>query len=1305
MTRTCMLDTETTGLNVEQGDRLIEIGVVEYDGMMPTGRTFHSFINPGDRQIQAGAVQVHGITNEMVKDAPTFAEIANDFLDFIGDDPIVIYNASFDLGFINSALEEANMADLDNKIIDALELAKKRFPGQRVTLDSVAKKYGIDTTARDKHGAIIDSEILGQVWRHLVQQDELIGEVSQQTVQITTTGSIERRPLLRVPNVTGKHLVRAETSYTLFASALNPKTLASEAAKHGYDSVAITDKWTTAGAMAFGDACKSANIKGIVGACLDLATTPGKPLVFYAATEAGWKNLQRLVTLRNVTNAGSGLTSAQMREHAEGLVVTAGGIDGALAEIYKEKGYEAALNTARFLSKLYHNNFALEINRTGDTSDDRIEALMTAIAHDLELPILGSFIARAPTGKDELVEVLQAIGSSGLYRPEFSQKEDLPDPKRLERIFLDMPEAIQNNGWLEKRCNFVPGEVKPMLPRFETGEHETEEEALDAMARAGLKEHLKIVDEDKHDDYWKRYDYEMGLITGQGFSGYFLIVADFIEWARQQGIPVGPGRGSGAGSLVAWSLGITKLDPLKMNLLFERFINPDRVSLPDFDIDFCENRRDEVIKYVREKYGHDRVVAIGAYTTFQARGAVKDVGRILGQPYGLMDKIAKALPDKGEITEEVVSSQEIQDLLTTTESSDALRMGALLHGLVRNKTRHPAGIVIADRPVDEIAALELDPKDPDQAVTQYDMKPVEKAGLVKFDFLGLKTLTVIERARVNLSRMGIDIDPYAVPLDDEKTLKALSQGRTMGVFQLESGGITRACREIRVDKFEDIVAIVALYRPGPMEFIPLYARRKKGLEPFATPHPLLDDVARDTYGILVYQEQVMQAAQVLAGYTLGQADLLRRAMGKKIKEEMDAQKEVFIKGCKEANNIDQPRAEALFELIEKFASYGFNRSHAAAYGLLSYITAYLANNYPAAYYAAALDGASDDTDQLVKLAQEARKRDLVLLPPKIDGESRNFLPVDERTIRWSLNAIKGIGRATVDRLSTVFKESPPSTVEELIEKADDKMNRSQAVSLAASGALDEIMDCDRATIIARMKSGYDGLASEARSKRAGQFGLFDDGGAENQQSDSHLELPDEKEVLQLEREALGITLTAHPIDSYRKWMDAETILGPTEADPLLEFMPMRIACQVDEAKVIKGKNWMNLRVSDSQTALEVGCDESLENAHILEKGAIVVLQISGYVTGGMRKLRVDAVERTLDNVNKDEVDPILIIEADEEFDRNELRRLVSESKEGEGRIRIIQHKNRTTTPPVVEITDEFFTGVEKIRGVKSVDYA
>ena len=1302
MTKQHMLDTETTGLNVDDGDRIIEIGIVEYDGMSPTGRIFHSFVNPGDRQIAAGATQVHGITNEMLKDAPYFDQVVNDMLDFLGDDNIVIYNAAFDVGFLKAECEKANIAMPAGEIIDALAIARKRFPGAKLTLDNIAKKCGVDTSKRDKHGAVVDAEILGGVYRYMVQQDDLGMESVQEAVTITTTGSIQPKHIAPLTDVTGTHLTRAETSYTLFSSALTAEKLVQEAAAHDYDSLALTDRYTTAAAMEFADACKKHGISGQIGAGLDISNTPGKPLIFYAANATGWSNLQQLITLRNVTNQGQGLTSSQIKKHSEGLVVTSGGADGAIAEIIKKDGIEKATDTVRYLAGLFHDNFALEITRIAGSNDDRVEAAITVIADNLGLPLIGSMIARAPTGQSEMVEVLKAIGNSETFQPEYAMGEDLADPERLKRMFMDMPEAISNTGWLQKRCDYLPKGVDPMLPRFETREGESEEQALDRLSRAGFTKHLEKVPAELHPEYEARYKYEMDLITGQGFSGYFLIVADFIEWAVGQGIPVGPGRGSGAGSIIAWSLGITKLDPIKMKLLFERFINPDRVSLPDFDIDFCENRRDEVIRYVRKKYGEDRVVAIGAYGKFKTRAGVKDVGRILSQPYGLMDRIAKALPDSGEITQDIINSEEIQSLLTTQESAEALTKGMMLQGLVRNKTRHAAGIVIADRPVSSIVSLEPDPNDLGQAVTQYDMKPVEKSGLVKFDFLGLKTLTVIEQARKNLLRMGIDIDPYEVPLNDEKTLKALSQGRTMGVFQFESGGITRACRDIRVNDFEDIVAIVALYRPGPMEFIPLYARRKKGLEPFGTPHPLLDDVARDTYGILVYQEQVMKAAQVLAGYTLGQADLLRRAMGKKIKEEMDAQREIFIKGCMDTNNIEPRRAAELFEIIERFASYGFNRSHAAAYGLLAYITAWLANNHSAAYYAAALDGASGETEQLVKLAQEARKRNITLLAPKIDGDARHFLPVGDNAIRWSLTAIKGMGVTAVERLVEAFKDKAPESIEELIEKAGDKMNRSQAVSLAASGALDDMFgNEDRAVIIERIRSNYDGLANEAKSRRAGQIGLFETESTERQ--DLIENIPDEREVLGLERDALGITLTAHPIDSYQRWMEAEGISSATDADPLLEHMPMRIAGQIDDVKITKGsKGWMNIRLSDAQTAIEIGCDESLENAHMLEKGAVIVMQVSGYVKGGDRRLRVDAIERALGEEDKSEPDPILIIETEDDFDRDELRALIAKTPEGEGRIRILQHKNRTTTPPIVTIDEEFIASVEAVRGVKSL---
>ena len=1305
MKRKIMLDTETTGLEVKDGERIIEIGLVEYEGLTPTGKTYHSFVNPEDRQVNAGAINVHGITNEMLVNAPLFRDIIDDVLDFIGDDAdIIIYNAPFDVSFLEAECERINIAFPTENVIDAFQIVKERFPRANKSLNAIAKRYGIDVSKRDLHGALIDADILGQVYKALTQQDELGMTEGVRQVDTGTTARIDAKPILRVSGITGNHLMRCESTYTLLESSLTPEDIVTEGVKHGYDTVALTDRYTTAGAMTFASAIKGANkekkvIKGVVGVGLDIRGYEGYPFIAYAQDAEGWANIQKLVTLQNVTNKGEGLTSEQMRAHTKGIIATGGGIDGAVAEIIRRKDVDQATKTVKFLAAIYPDRFALEITRTKDFVDERTEAAITRIAYDERLPILGGQIARAKHGEPEMVEILKAIASGGNYDPDAAMGEDFPSVDKVRTLLRSVLHSYENNHWLAERCDYLPGEAKPMLPRYESETGETEEEIIDKAAREGLAELMKKIPEENHQDYLDRIDYELDLIKSQGFSGYFLIVADFIGWAREQGIPVGPGRGSGAGSIVAWALGITKLDPIEMKLLFERFINPDRVNLPDFDIDFCERRREEVIRYVRRKYGQERVVAIGSYNSFQARMALKDVGRVLGQPHGLMDRISKALPPTGEITAEVIASKEIQDLLTTTESAEALRLGAKLHGLLRNRTRHAAGIVIADRPVSDIASLALDPKDDEQAITQYDMKPVEKAGLVKFDFLGLKTLTVIERARENLLKLGIELDPYSLELTDEKTFNALSQGHTTGVFQMESDGITGACRNIRVDNFEDIVAIIALYRPGPMEFIPLYARRKKGLEPFGTPHPLLDDVARDTYGILVYQEQVMKAAQVLAGYTLGQADLLRRAMGKKIKEEMDAQREVFIEGCVKTNNIPKAQAIALFELIERFASYGFNRSHAAAYGLLSFITAWLVNNHSAAFLAAAMDGDSNDSNQLACFAREARRRKIKLLPPRIGPDARYFQAEDEKTIRWSLTAIKGVGHAAITALTSLPRD--PTSIEDLIELAGGSINRAQANAMAAAGVFDDIAG-SRSAAIMTVRKNYDAMQSEAQAKRQGQISLFD---SEPEQTNETVEEIDNKEILELERQVLGVTLSAHPIDEYRAWMQTNAVYDLTSAMPLLEHMPVRVLAQVEEAKITKGKGgWMSVRLSDAQSNIHAGCDESMENAHLLQRGEMVVVQVNAYVSKGERRYQIDAIERVLgaDEKVTEQMAPTLIVEVEEIFDREALRKRIATMPEGESRIQIRAEYGQSTTPPIIVADNDTIDAFQSIEGVRSV---
>lgn len=1293
--RLLALDTETTGLSVEDGDRLIEIGVVEYDGLSETGSIFHHYLNPGDRIISAGAVGVHGITNDMLVGKPVFEDLVEEFLEYLGDSPILIYNAGFDLGFINDELEKLGRAPIENEIIDVLEIVRKRWPRSRLTLDAVAKRLGVDTSTRALHGAVVDSRILGDVYRMLVQQNELaIAEVASAIVSPTTVRA-EAKAILRAASRGLKTMPRAESTFTLFQSSLQPGNIPEIAKKLGYEAVALVDRNTTAGAMSFAEGAKKAEVKGIVGVALPISTSDGHPIVLYARDKQGWTNIQQLVTISNVENKGGGLTSEQLRRHAEGIAATGGGSDGAIAYLLRAKGPEVALKTAKFLASLYPGAFAMEITRHGGVSDATIEAAITSIAHELSIPTIGSVISRAAPGDAELVEVLRAIGGGHQYQPDTSDEEQMRSDSEMHKLFADLPNAVDNADWLDTLCDFLPKAAEPMLPRYDAGEGVTENEAIQKLAREGFDQHMAEIKPDNIEEYEKRFEYEIGLITKLNFSGYFLIVADFISWAKKNGIPIGPGRGSGAGSLIAWSLGITALDPIKLKLLFERFINPDRVSLPDFDIDICEDRRTEVIRYVREKYGADKVVAIGAYGTIQAKLAVKDVGRVLGIPYGQTDRISKLIPKEG-VTDELIRSEEMQNVLSSPESREAFAIARRIQGLVRSRGKHPAGVIIADRPVSEITALQLDPNDDEQAVTQYDMKPVEKAGLVKFDFLALQSLTIIERTRTNLLGLGIDIDPYKVALDDKATYEELTRGNTMGVFQLESGGITRACREIRMDNFEDIIALVALYRPGPMEFIPLYARRKKGLEPFGTPHPLLDGITRDTFGILIYQEQVMQAAQVLAGYTLGQADLLRRAMGKKIQAEMDAQRANFVKGCKEVNNIGEEQADALFNIIDKFAGYGFNRSHAAAYALLAYITAYLRTHYPAAFLAAALEGAVKDgkSEKVVALSHEARRHKITLLPPALDKNCARFTVPDDHTIRWSLVGISGIGHAAIDAISRAVTEKPFTSVEDFVSRVGDTINRSHATNLAASGVFDDLCG-SRLKAVLTMRDSFDGLANEAKARRSGQQSLFGDEFA----MELTEEIIEEKELLSLERAALGLSLSAHPLDAHVDALLARGILTPSSAETLIDYAPVPIACLIDEVKMGKNRNsWMTLRVSDERGMMMLGCSEETENAHLIKAGEVLVLRVTARITNGERRLVIDEVIGPVGSYDGRVID----VHIDDHLDREALRQIIGQSEQGRDRIRLINGEHFEMTPPVVHADDAL---ISAIKGVDGVQYA
>jgi DNA polymerase-3 subunit alpha len=710
----------------------------------------------------------------------------------------------------------------------------------------------------------------------------------------------------------------------------------------------------------------------------------------------------------------------------------------------------------------------------------------------------------------------------------------------MRELFGDLPEACDNTIAIAKSCAVMAESRKPLLPNFPNvpaGSNETE--TVQAMSRRGLEARLDALGlaEDDRADYRARLDYELGVIVQMGFSGYFLIVADFIQWAKRNQIPVGPGRGSGVGSVVAWSLLITDLDPIRFRLLFERFLNPERVSMPDFDVDFCQERRDEVIAYVTREYGADRVAQIITFGKLQARAAVRDVGRVLGLPYGQVNKVAELIPNNPAkpvtLAQAIEGEAKLRELRDTDEGCARLMEIALqLEGLYRHASTHAAGVVIGDRPLDQLVPLYKDPRS-DLLITQYSMKLVEQAGLVKFDFLGLTTLTVLDRAVKFLRDRGINIDLARIPLDDAKTYEMISRGDTGGVFTFETQGYRSALVQMKPDKFEDLIAIQALNRPGPMANIPEYCACKHG-KTWTSPHPALDEVLGETYGIMVYQEQVMQIARVMAGYSMAGADLLRRAMGKKIRAEMDKQRETFTQGAI-AKGFAPEKAVEVFDLMAKFADYGFPKGHAAAYALVSYQTAYLRANHPVEFLAACMSLAIDNTDKLAILRQDAARLGIPLLPPDINKSGADFSPEDlpdgSRGIRYALGAIKRVGFAAMSGLAAARGKVPFADLGDFTRRIDPKIiTRGQIEILAKAGAFDALAG-NRAAVFAAAELLARRAAMDAEERESGQIGLFGGGEAEPIRLQNIPAWP-EADRLAMEAEAIGFHISAHPLDMY-----------------------------------------------------------------------------------------------------------------------------------------------------------------------------
>ena len=958
------------------------------------------------------------------------------------------------------------------------------------------------------------------------------------------------------------------------------KPLIEKAAKMQQPALALTDTFNSYGALEFSEAASKAGIQPIIGAQVmlqdDTADDALCEVVLLTQNKDGWINLSLLLSRALLAGKQDPFSPvADLRAHSSGLIILTGGAKrGFLAAPLVENRADLAKKRLAALMTIFPERLYIELQRHGTEAETIAEPQLLDMAYTNNIPIVATndcYFASQSDAEAHSVLLCISEGKTLFHddRRHETNEHYFKSDQDMRALFSDLPEAIENTAHIARRCAFAVEKRSPLLPPFATPDGSDEKVWLRNLSHQGLAERLVQIKaltgvsayaeadvQAMTKTYEDRLNLELDIIIKMGFSGYFLIVADFINWAKQQNIPVGPGRGSGAGSLVGYALGITDLDPIRWGLLFERFLNPERISMPDFDIDFCRDRRDEVISYVQQKYGDDRVAQIITFGSLQARAALRDAGRVLGMPYGQVDRIAKLVPSnpaKPVKLSEALKTE--QDLKAAVESDQDIlhlvNISKQIEGLLRHWSTHAAGVVIGDRPLVELVPLARDPAS-ELPVTQFNMKSVEDAGLVKFDFLGLKTLTVLQQAIDLIKRRGIDLQLGDIPLECEATFAMLGEGEAVGLFQLESSGMREVLKGLKPDRFEDIIAVVALYRPGPMENIPKYIARKHGREEVSYMHPLLEPVLEETYGIMIYQEQVQRAAQVLSGYSLGKADILRRAMGKKIKEEMDAQQGEFISGAAE-NNISEKLAREIFDQITAFAGYGFNKSHAAAYALIAWQTAWLKRHYTAEFLAALMTMDIGNTEKLAVFRQDCNSYDIAMLPPSVNYSEAIFT-VEERPdgqgIRYGLGAIRNVGFDLMKALVNERVQNGPFTsLEDFASRGAANLNRRMLENLIKSGALDDF-GLTRSTLFDAIERILSYAQIARKEAETAQDNLF------NTVAGAALDIPLEqrpeweaKDKLAFEMEALGLYLSAHPLDEY---MDQLTPLNITFASQLSE---------------------------------------------------------------------------------------------------------------------------------------------------------
>ncbi len=1050
--------------------------------------------------------------------------------------------------------------------------------------------------------------------------------------------------------------LRVHTEHSLLEGAVPVKTLIKLAKAADMPAVAVTDTNNMFAALEFSVSALGDGVQPIVGCQVSVAyevpgpgekAKPADPVVLLAQNEVGYLNLMKLNSCLYIDKAGAlpQVTLEELERFSAGVICLTGGSDGPLGRMILAGHLPKARALMQRLAAAYPGRLYVELQRhPGEggalpEGEAASESAMVDLAYDMGLPLVATNDVYFPKAEMYLAHDAMICISEGAYvdqsqpRRRLTAQHYFKTEAEMATLFADLPEALENTVEIARRCAFAAYKRKPILPKFA----DDEVQELRRQANAGLQARLAIIPHSvTPTEYQARLDFELDVIEKMGFPGYFLIVADFIKWAKDQGIPVGPGRGSGAGSLVAYALTITDLDPLRYALLFERFLNPERVSMPDFDIDFCMDRREEVIRYVQEKYGREKVAQIITFGALLSKAAVRDVGRVLQLPYGQVDRLSKMIPLEGvkpvSITKALADEPRLREAAKEEVVGRLLGFAQQIEGLYRNASTHAAGVVIGDRPLDELVPLYQDPRS-DMPATQFNMKWVEAAGLVKFDFLGLKTLTVIQNCMELLALRGISFDINLIPLDDKPSYDLYASAKTVAVFQVESSGMMDALRRMKPTCIEDIVALVALYRPGPMENIPAYCEVKNGLRDLESIHPSIDHILKETQGIIVYQEQVMQIAQVMAGYSLGGADLLRRAMGKKIAEEMAKERPKFIEGALATHNVAKEKAGEVFDLLEKFANYGFNKSHAAAYAVVSYQTAYLKANYPVEFMAAVMNCDLHLTVKLAVYKREVDKLGIVTVAPSVNDSLAKFTVRDGRVV-YALGALKGVGVEAMALIVEARGDKPFATLFDFARRVDMKrVGKRPLEMLARAGAFD-VLDPNRARVFEALDALVAYSAAVHEAKASTQVSLFGDSGGDLPEP----RLPFRDDWLPVERltqehQAIGFYLSGHPLDDYMsalKRKDVKTLAEVTvmaERGPLVAKMAGSVSAK-QERKSAKGNRFAFVSLSDPTGLYEVTVfSDTLEAARdLLEPGKNVVLTVEANLEGDTLKLLARAAQ-------------------------------------------------------------------------------